>query len=250
MIEDSTAEPHEHPQPIIWRVLDAITASQKTALVYILNHGPTHGFALMKKAGLSRNTAYKPLQKLETMGLLETRLVEGRPGQPMKQHSLTRRGIWVALAISSNWEMDPVISKWEAKMPILLRAEMWENIKENNLIEEAESSLRAALVETRLETGDDNVESEIMLDFMENMEHLTSFDVDRRLRWNRVLHRNIIALQLLSAFNTGYICGTEQRLKEARIRGEVLAELAKQNTDWERIRNLEQEGKGCQRCFG
>jgi len=241
MIESSTAKSREYPRPIIWQVLDNITPSQKTALAYILSHGPTHGFELMKKAGLSRNTAYKPLQNLKKMGLIETHLVKGKPGQPMKQHSLTKRGVRFALTILNDWKVETVVSQWTEKIPSLFNIEIWKGIRENNLVKEAKTSLNQALIRARLHTDEDEAEVEMVIEFMKRMDDLTAHDIDKRLRWDKVIQRDIIVLASLVGYTHGRIDRMEMWVKQARVRGEVFKELINREPNWDRVRDLEQQ---------
>lgn len=224
-------------------VSNHLTPSEKEALFYIIENGPTYAYYLGdKKAKVfkTEKTANTSLNNLAKKGLLEKK--ETKDQRDKKNYYLTLKGVFRFFDNSDVsdkiWEkMDIIIAHWGHLLPLLKKFYLF---KEHGLEEEMRSFLIRASnifandIEMGLLRGSNDVTSYLIESSMHRA------DADFMLKWNKVLCED---KELRDKTKSHLLWDSESlrcRLTEIETRlCEIFPELESSNPDWNKIHETE-----------
>ena len=256
-----------------------LSPSEKKALYYILENGPTYAYYLSHatpKILETEKTANIALNSLSRKGLLKKRA--GNGVREKKIYSLTLKGLCKALADSAStdkiWEnFENVIANNGSLIPVLAKFEVF---KKHNLHEDFKQRLRKAAIDTVNQrymlgitgaTGDPYWGlSHLMGVFISDLLAFINFKIDLkikythaafgagekrqheddlRLSWAQVLREDDYLRQLAKDYTEQRLneLDTELEIQKARI--SILQSLESDEPDWEAIRSGE---SGCEKA--
>ena len=223
-----------------------LTDSERTALRYILENGPAHGYRVYKESGLRTDkTVYTALKALKEKGLLEKKPAEEkrRPGQPMQNYYLTLTGLSVGLSISDKpWKrMDSLVCRWEDLFPFVFKR--WSLFKKHGLTEEVMKALEWVMeipaMDWRYGHSWVDLERASMEEtFVSSMADLPR-PVEAKMNWLRLLHSDEKLRRRVEDYHKEQLEVNEAFVKQQKDKVKIIAMLQEPEPDWEGIRKLE-----------
>jgi predicted transcriptional regulator len=223
-----------------------LTDSERTALRYILENGPAHGYRVYKESGLKTNkTVYTALRALTEKGLLEKKSAEEkpRPGQPMQNYYLTLTGLSVGLSISDkSWKkIDSIAYRWEHLFPFVFKR--WSLFKKHGLAEEVKKALEWSMEVHAMDwryghKWVDGGKAIIEERFIRRMVN-PSRPIEVRMRWHKVLHSDEELRERLKDYHKNELSISQAFVEQQKIKVKIIAMLQEPEPDLEEIKKLE-----------
>ncbi len=220
--------------------------SERTALRYILQHGPAHGYQVYKKSDLKTDkTTYVALKNLTEKGLLERKSAKQkcRPGQPMQEYYLTLAGLTVGLTIfNDSWKkIDLITLKWEHLLPFVFKK--WDLFKKHGLVEEVTKALKSSMEMYAMDwryghKWVDGGRAAIEDRFINAMVN-RPYSIEVKMRWNKTLHSDKELRDTVEKHYKNHLIVSQAFVDVDKIKVEIITMLQQAEPNWEKIKKME-----------
>lgn len=220
-----------------------LSPSEKTALLYILEKGPTYAYNLShNKTRLfnTEKTANTALNGLSRKGLLEKKNTSKERGR--KDYYLTLKGLCTALVYSAESDeirqkIENIFDRWNHLLPLLKKFSLFKKHGLEDYFKETlnqETKIFVFYHGRWLSNNARNIED----DFIERSMHQA--DAGFMMKWNRVLQEDSELRQKTKCRLEMDMKMEEQRLSEYIERlSKVFPKLELLNPDWDEICKIE-----------